>query len=91
MNPILKRHLAAKEYVLFGQPEVNWSHVYDGTKGDLGESEGFWAVWADYAPDTRCGFAGDCRCREMFIQGCDTEEEATILAATLKAEAREVR
>lgn len=91
LNPILEKHRGAEQYDLFGVPEVMWSYVYDSDADDNGHSEGFWAVWADYAPDTRCSFDGDCRCKEMVMRGFDTEEEAATVAALLKAQARRVK
>lgn len=90
-NPILDEHPDAEEYVLFGLPHVGKSYIVDSSKPDMGREDWFWSVVADYAPDTRCGFDGVCRCKEWLSKGFDTEEEATIFAATLKAGARRVR
>lgn len=90
MNPILEKHPEAKEYVLFGAPEIDWSYTLTDAE-DGGRSEGWWGVWVDYAPDTRCGFDGDCRCKELFHRGFDSHDEAVIFAGILVANAKEIR
>lgn len=91
MNPILQRSPGATEYILFGEPEVNWSYQLDDTQEDWGRANGYWAVWADYATDLRCSFTGDCRCKTFFGWGCDSEAEAGALKARLIREAVAIR
>jgi hypothetical protein len=91
VNPILDEHPGAEEYDLFGVPRIGRSYAIDSTQPNNGADDWYWCVWADYAPDTRCSFDGDCGCKEFIGRGFDTEEGAAIFAGVLKAGARKVK